>query len=103
MQALAYHHMHGPDNAGFKGTVEEGSVYAIEPFNTTGQSGHDQKCRCNETSSNIIESLAKSVGERPWPENNSSSLGAQLARNLEERYSMPFAERWAFPMLEKPF
>ena len=31
-------------------------------------------------------------------------LGAQLARNLEERYStLPFAERWAFPMLEKPF
>ena len=31
-------------------------------------------------------------------------LGAQLARNFEERYStLPFAERWAFPMLEKPF
>jgi len=27
-----------------------------------------------------------------------------MARNLEERYStLPFAERWAFPMLEKPF
>ena len=25
----------GPDNRGFKGVVEEGSVYAIEPFNTT--------------------------------------------------------------------
>ena len=31
-------------------------------------------------------------------------LGAQLARNLEERYgTLPFAERWAFPLLEKPF
>ena len=31
-------------------------------------------------------------------------LGAQLARNFEERYStLPFAERWAYPMLEKPF
>ncbi len=27
-----------------------------------------------------------------------------MARNLEERYStLPFAERWALPMLEKPF
>ena len=27
-----------------------------------------------------------------------------MARNLEERYStLPFAERWAFPMLKKPF
>ena len=27
-----------------------------------------------------------------------------MARNLEERYStLPFAERWAYPMLEKPF
>ena len=25
----------GPDNRGFKGVVEEGCVYAIEPFNTT--------------------------------------------------------------------
>ena len=24
---------------GFKGVVEEGGVYAIEPFNTTGSSG----------------------------------------------------------------
>ena len=31
-------------------------------------------------------------------------MGAQLARNLESRYSnLPFAERWAFPILEKPF
>ena len=28
----------------------------------------------------------------------------KLARNLETRYSnLPFAERWAFPILEKPF
>ena len=27
-----------------------------------------------------------------------------MARNLEERYStLPFAERWAYPMLKKPF
>jgi methionine aminopeptidase len=27
-----------------------------------------------------------------------------MARNLEERYgTLPFAERWAYPMLEKPF
>jgi methionine aminopeptidase len=27
-----------------------------------------------------------------------------MARNFEDRYgTLPFAERWAFPMLEKPF
>ena len=29
----------GKDNMGFRGVVEEGGVYAIEPFNTTGASG----------------------------------------------------------------
>ena len=29
----------GADNPGFKGVVEEGAVYAVEPFNTTGNSG----------------------------------------------------------------
>ena len=31
-------------------------------------------------------------------------LGATLARYMEERYNtLPFAERWAYPLLEKPF
>ena len=31
-------------------------------------------------------------------------LGATMARYLEERYhQLPFAERWAYPLLEKPF
>ena len=31
-------------------------------------------------------------------------LGATMARYIEERYStLPFAERWAYPLLEKPF
>ena len=31
-------------------------------------------------------------------------LGATMARYIEERYqTLPFAERWAFPLLEKPF
>ena len=31
-------------------------------------------------------------------------MGARLAHYIEERYNtLPFAERWAFPLLEKPF
>jgi methionine aminopeptidase len=31
-------------------------------------------------------------------------LGATMARYIEERYNtLPFAERWAYPLLERPF
>ncbi len=93
----------GPDNAGFKGTVEEGSVYAIEPFNTTGQSGLIKNVGAMN-SSNIYRITGKVSWRKALARKQLKPLGAQLARNLEERYStLPFAERWAFPMLEKPF
>jgi methionyl aminopeptidase len=93
----------GPDNAGFKGTVEEGSVYAIEPFNTTGSSGMIKNIGIHN-SSNIYRVTGKVSWRKALARKQLKPLGAQLARTLEERYStLPFAERWAFPMLEKPF
>ena len=93
----------GADNPGFKGVVEEGGVYAIEPFNTTGNSGMIRNIG-TRNSSNIYRVTNKGLWRKALSRKQLKPLGAQLARNLEERYStLPFAERWAFPMLEKPF
>ena len=93
----------GPDNRGFKGVVEEGSVYAVEPFNTTGSSGLIENIG-SPHSSNIYRVTGLTTSRKARAKGQLKPLGAQMARNLEERYStLPFAERWAFPMLEKPF
>jgi methionyl aminopeptidase len=93
----------GPDNRGFRGVVEEGSVYAVEPFNTTGPSGLIENIG-SASSSNIYRVTGLTTSRKARAKGQLKPLGAQLARNLEERYStLPFAERWAFPMLEKPF
>ena len=71
----------GKDNRGFTGVVEEGGVYAVEPFNTTGESG-------------LIENIGRSIIQYlpPWlarpllgkrAKNQLKPLGAQMARNLE--------------------
>jgi methionine aminopeptidase len=55
-------------------------------------------------SSNIYRLTGNTTSRKARAKGQLKPLGAQLARNLEERYStLPFAERWAFPMLEKPF
>ncbi len=93
----------GSDNRGFKGVVEEGSVYAVEPFNTTGKSGLIENIG-SPSSSNIYRVTGLTTSRKARAKGQLKPLGAQLARNLEERYStLPFAERWAYPMLEKPF
>ena len=93
----------GPDNPGFKGVVEEGAVYAVEPFNTTVNSGMIKNIGA-QNSSNIYRVTKEGLWRKALSRKQLKPLGAQLARNLEERYStLPFAERWAFPMLEKPF
>ena len=93
----------GAENAGFSGVVEEGAVYAIEPFNTSGDSGLVKNVG-ERNSSNIYRVTSKGLWRKALSRKQLKPLGAQLARNLEERYStLPFAERWAFPMLEKPF
>ena len=92
----------GPDNRGFSGVVEEGSVYAVEPFNTTGSSGLIENIG-SPHSSNIYRVTGHTTSRKARAKGQLKPLGAQMARNLEERYStLPFAERWAFPMLEKP-
>ena len=93
----------GPDNRGFKGAVEEGGIYAIEPFNTTGKTGMIENIGGRE-SSNIYRVTGNTTSRKARAKGQLKPLGAQMARNLEERYgTLPFAERWAFPMLEKPF
>ena len=93
----------GPENTGFKGNVEEDCVYAIEPFNTSGDSGMIKNIGAHN-SSNIYRITGAVSWRKALARKQLKPLGAQLARNLEERYStLPFAERWAFPMLEKPF
>ena len=93
----------GPDNRGFKGVVEEGGVYAIEPFNTSGKTGMIENIGGRE-SSNIYRVTGITTSRKARAKGQLKPLGAQMARNLEERYgTLPCAERWAFPMLEKPF
>ena len=93
----------GKANQAFKGGPEVGAFYAIEPFNTTGKSGKIEDIQPS-TSSNIHRvtgniSIRKAVAKKKL-----KPLGATMARYIEERYSTPpFAERWAYSLLEKPF
>ena len=93
----------GPDHRGFKGVVQEDAVYAVEPFNTTGSQGLVKDIGASN-SSNIYRVTGATTSRKARAKGQLKPLGAQMARNMEERYeTLPFAERWAFPMLEKPF
>ena len=93
----------GKDNSGFSGVVEEGACYAIEPFNTTGDQGLIKNVG-QANSSNIYRVTGNTSWRKALSRKQLKPLGAQMARNFEDRYgTLPFAERWAFPMLEKPF
>jgi methionyl aminopeptidase len=93
----------GPNNPGFKGVVEEGGVYAIEPFNTTGKTGKIENVS-PKGSSNILRVTGDVTIRKALSKGKLKPLGATMARYIEERYhTLPFAERWAYPLLEKPF
>lgn len=93
----------GANNPSFKGSVEEGGIYAVEPFNTTGSSGLVENVSPHN-SSNILRVTGNVKIRRALEKKKLKPLGARLAHYIEERYNtLPFAERWAFPLLEKPF
>ena len=93
----------GKNNPGFKGVVEKGGIYAIEPFNTTGSSGMIENVPPTG-SSNILRVTGDVKIRKALSKGKLKPLGATMARYIEERYqTLPFAERWAYPLLEKPF
>ncbi|MED5486557.1 MAG: M24 family metallopeptidase [Candidatus Thermoplasmatota archaeon] len=93
----------GSENPGFKGTVTEGSIFAVEPFNTTGDSGLVENIT-PRNSSNIYRVTGDVSIRKALAKKKLKPLGARLAHYLEERYvTLPFAERWAFPLMEKQF
>jgi methionyl aminopeptidase len=92
----------GP-KSGFKGEAEVGSIYAIEPFNTTGKTGMIENIP-PVGSSNILRVTGDVSIRKALSKGKLKPLGATMARYIEERYStLPFAARWAYPLLEKPF
>jgi len=96
-------HACGSSNPGFKGEVPLGGIFAIEPFNTTGESGLVENIR-PQGSSNIFRVTGGVNIRKMLSKGRLKPLGATMARYIEERYStLPFAERWSFPLLEKPF
>lgn len=93
----------GPENPGFRGEVPLGGIFAIEPFNTTGASGVVENIAPRH-SSNIFRVTGDVKIRKAVAKKKLKPLGARLAHYIEERYStLPFAERWAFPLMEKPF
>jgi len=93
----------GTNNPGFKGEVEVGGVYAIEPFNTTGKTGMIENVP-PIGSSNILRVTGDVKIRKALSKGKLKPLGATMARYIEERYNtLPFAERWAYPLLAKPF
>ena len=93
----------GPNNPSFKGIVEVGGIYAVEPFNTTGKSGMIENVSPSG-SSNILRVTGDVRIRKALSKGKLKPLGATMARYIEERYhTLPFAERWAYPLLEKPF
>jgi len=93
----------GRENPSFKGEVSENSIFAVEPFNTTGKQGLVENAPPRH-SSNIWRITGDISVKKALAKQKLKPLGATMARYLEERYHhLPFAERWAFPLLEKPF
>ena len=93
----------GENNPSFKGEVEIGGVYAVEPFNTSGKSGMIENVSPSG-SSNILRVTGNVKIRKALSKGKLKPLGATMARYIEERYNtLPFAERWAFPLLSKPF
>ena len=96
-------HACGPKNPSYKGEVEAGGVYAVEPFNTNGKSGMIENVPPAD-SSNILRVTGDVRIRKALSKGKLKPLGATMARYIEERYStLPFAERWASPLLSKPF
>ncbi len=96
-------HACGASNPSFKGEVPLGGLFAIEPFNTTGGTGLIENIPPRH-SSNIYRVIGNVNIRKALSKGRLKPLGATMARYIEERYStLPFAERWAFPLLEKPF
>ncbi len=93
----------GPNNPSYKGGAELGSIYAIEPFNTTGKTGMIENVP-PQGSSNILRVTGNVKIRKALKKKKLKPLGATMARYIEERYhTLPFAERWAYPLLAKPF
>jgi len=93
----------GAENPSFKGEVQQGGIFAVEPFNTTGEQGLIENV-APRNSSNIWRITGDISVKKALAKNKLKPLGATMARYLEERYhQLPFAERWAFPLLQKPF
>jgi len=93
----------GPENPGFKGEVQAGTIFAVEPFCTTGASGLVENIP-PRSSSNIYRVTGDVQIKKVVAKQKLKPLGARIAHYIEERYNtLPFAERWAFPLLEKPF
>jgi methionyl aminopeptidase len=56
------------------------------------------------SSSNIFRVTGDITIRKAMLKGKLKPLGATMARYIEERYNtLPFAERWAYPLLEKPF
>ncbi len=93
----------GSNNPGFGGGPEVGGIYAIEPFNTTGEEGMIENVP-PLGSSNILRVTGNVKIRKALTKGKLKPLGATMARYIEERYNtLPFAERWAYPLLAKPF
>ncbi len=93
----------GAGHPSFKGTVPEGGIFAVEPFNTTGSQGLVENVPPRD-SSNIWRVTGDITVKKALSKGKLKPLGATMARYLEERYHhLPFAERWAYPLMEKPF
>ena len=96
-------HACGPNHQGYRGVVPSGGIFAVEPFNTTGSSGMVENMS-PRNSSNIYRVTGNVEIRRAVAKKKLRPLGATMARYIEERYNtLPFAERWAYPLLEKPF
>ena len=96
-------HACGPNHPGYRGVVPSGGIFAVEPFNTTGSSGMVENM-APRNSSNIYRVTGNVEIRRAVAKKKLRPLGATMARYIEERYhTLPFAERWAYPLLEKPF
>ncbi len=93
----------GAENPSFRGTVPENCVFAVEPFNTTGEQGLIENVAPRH-SSNIWRVTGDVSVKKALAKKKLKPLGATMARYIEERYhTLPFAERWAFPLMKKPF
>ena len=105
MQAFPFHPMRAEKRTGgSRGVVEEGGVYAVEPFNTTGESGMIENIGRPNSSNIYPGTTGLTTSRKARAKNQLKPLGAQMARKPRRAvFHPPVCRTLGVPDAEETF